>query len=415
MAKMVERARYGAAAFEGLTGKLPTTFQRTMGPNAMKYLQEVVESGLSIDMTARFERAFAAEMGVKHCIASPGCTQGLHMLAASLRFEPGDEVIISPVTDYGTVMGMIKENYIPVFADTAPGTINVSAETIAPRITDRTRAILVVHMMGLICDMDPIYALAKQHNLMVIEDCCQAVFGRYKGRLAGTLGDVAAFSFDSEKTMGSDVGGCIITNDDALAEYARFLCQSRGAENRAGFGRLHTAAGYAIRMPNATAAISLAQLEIIRDQVAHIDRMIQLLNANLAEIPGITPTPMPDSMDVYSAWIAGFSIDPAAFRCTADAFAAQCAEAGIPGASTARYYLLPAACTFLEENARAGVYPYSQPPASRAYHYGGDTCPNAQAYLENWIRWTTFCEKYQPEHCELAAKIVRRVAEANRR
>src|SRR4051794_36678258 len=102
----MNRAQYGAAAFKDLTGQLPNPFPRTMGPNALKYLQEVVESGLTVDMTGRFERAFAQEMGVKHCIAAPGCTQALHMLAASLRFAPSDEVIVSPVTDYGTVMGV---------------------------------------------------------------------------------------------------------------------------------------------------------------------------------------------------------------------------------------------------------------------------------------------------------------------
>jgi hypothetical protein len=112
--------------------------------------------------------------------------------------------------------------------------------------------------------------------------------------------------------------------------------------------------------------------------------------------------------------MVGFSIDPAAFRCTADEFGQQCAEGGIPGASTARYYLMPAALTFLQEKAAAHVYPYSKPPASRDYAYSGDSCPTAQTFLETFIRWSSFCEKYQPEHCALAADIVRRVAEANR-
>lgn len=414
MTTTIARAKYGAAAFEGMAGKLPTTFPRTIGPNAIKYLQEVVDSGLRVDMVSRFEQRFAAEMGVNHCIATPGCTPALHLLAMSLPFGPGDEIIVSSVTDYGTIMGLVKEHYIPVFADTAPGTVNVSAETIAPLITDRTRAILVVHMTGLICDMDPINELAQRHHLVVIEDVCQAVFGRYKGRLAGTLGHAAGFSFDSEKTLGSDVGGCLLTNDDALAERARFLGQSRGAENKPGFGRLHTAAGNALRMPHCTAAITLAQLEVIQAQVAHIDRMARLLTGRLTGIPGINPLPIPDYVDVYSAWMVGFSIDPAAFHCTADEFGRQCAEAGIPGASTARYYLLPAACTFLEERARQQTYPYSVPPASRAYRYGGHSVPSAWTFLETFIRWTTFCEKYQPEHCQLAAQIVRQVADANR-
>src|SRR5215813_13207304 len=134
--KTIERARYGASAQAGISGQLPTPFPRIMGPNAMKYLQEIVDSGLSIDMTGRFERAFARELGVAHCIAAPGCTPSLAMLAAALPFQPGDEIIVSPVTDYGTLQGLIRENYIPVFADTEPGTVNLSAATIERCLTD---------------------------------------------------------------------------------------------------------------------------------------------------------------------------------------------------------------------------------------------------------------------------------------
>jgi len=409
-----DRAKYGAAAFEGMTGTLPQPFPRTIGPNAMKYLQEVVESGLALRMSARFEEAFAREYGVKHCIATPGCTPALAILAAAFGFDPGDEIIVSPVTDYGTIMGLVKENYIPVFADTEPGTVNVSAATIEPCITDRTRAILVVHKTGTICDMDPINALAEKHGLVVYEDVCQAVFGQYKGRLAGTLSKAAGFSFDSEKTMGSDVGGCVITDDDELAESIRWIGHSRGARSEPGFGRKHTVAGFAYRMPDCTAAISLAQLEIIRNQVAHRDQMARLLTELTAEIPGVTPLPIPDYQDVYSCWMFGISIDPAQFTCSADDFASQLVEAGIPGAGTGKYYLIPESCTFLDENAQQKVYPYSQPPASREYRYGADTCPTARAFLANWIRWSTFCEKYQSQHCHLAARIVRDVAERNR-
>lgn len=414
MSDRVERAKYGAAAVAGLKGSLPNPYPRTMGPNALKYLQEVVESGLTSNMMTRFEQAFAKEMGVKHCIATPGCTPALATLASAFAFQPGDEIIVSPVTDYGTVQGLIRENYIPVFADTAPGTINLSAETVAPCITDRTQAILAVHKTGLVCDMDPINDLAQKHGLIVYEDVCQAVFSEYKGRLAGTLGLAAGFSFDSEKTMGSDVGGCVITNDDALAERIRFIGHSRGGEMRPNFGRIHSVPGYAHRMPSCTAAISLAQLEIIRPNVAQRDRMIRLLSDLLAEIPGVTPLPIPDYQTVYSCWMAGFTIDPEAFRCTVDEFAAQAAKAGLTGAGTGRYYLMPAALLFLQERAQNRVYPYSMPPASRTYSYSAEACPTARAFLETFVRWSTFCEKYEPEHCELAAQIVRRVADANR-
>ncbi len=410
----MERAKYGAAAWAHLTGKLPNAFPRIMGPNAMKYLQEIVDSGLTVDMMGRFERAFAEKLGVRNCIATPGCTPALAVMAAALGGEPGDEIIVSPVTDYGTVMGIIRENYIPVFPDTEPGTVNVSPQTVEACITDRTRAILIVHKTGIICDMDGINAVAAKRGIPVYEDCCQAVFGKYKGRYAGTLGHAGGFSFDSEKTMGADVGGCIVTDDDAFAERMRFIGQSRAGVQKPHFGRLHTEPGYAYRMPQCTAAICLAQLEIVDENVKRRDEVARLISKLLSEIPGIVPTPIPDYLDVYSCWMLGFSLEPGAFRCSTEEFAHQCSEAGIPGAGIAGYYLMPDALTFLEENARAKRYPYSMPPASREYRYGEAVCPNAREYLSRYVRWSTVCEKYTDEHCRIAAEIVRVVADANR-
>ncbi|MFA5865687.1 MAG: DegT/DnrJ/EryC1/StrS family aminotransferase [Phycisphaerae bacterium] len=409
-----ERAKFGAAAYTGLKGTLPNPFPRTIGPNAMKYLQEVVDSGFCVDMFGRFEQAFAKAMGVKHCVGTSGCTPALAILAAAFGFEPGDEVIVSPVTDYGTVMGLIKENLVPVFADTAPGTINLSAETIEPCITDRTRAILCVHKTGLVCDMDPINALAQKHGLIVYEDVCQAILSRYKGRIAGTMSRAAGFSFDCEKTMGSDQGGCVITDDDELMEKLRFIGHSRGAVNEPGFGRKHAVAGYAYRMPFCTAAISLAQLEILHENVTQRDKMARLLTGMIQEIPGIIPLPIPDYQNVYSCWMFGFSIDPKAFRCTSDEFAAQLAD-NIPAVGTGRYYLMPAALPFLTKAALNKTYPFSMPPASRSYSYSADSCPTAKKFLDTFIRWATFCERYLPEHCELAANVIREVAKRNRK
>jgi hypothetical protein len=143
--------------------------------------------------------------------------------------------------------------------------------------------------------------------------------------------------------------------------------------------------------------------------------MIRLLTRLLAEIPGITPLPIPDYLNVYSCWMTGFSIDPEAFSCSTEQFADQVAEAGIPGAGTGMYYLMPEALTFLNENAHARRYPYSRPPATREYTYNQATCPNAHAFLQTWIRWSTFCEKYKADHCEIAARIVAQVADKNRR
>lgn len=410
------REQFGAKAYEGFRSDvLPTQFPRTIGPKAMQYLKEVVDSGLTSNIVDRFEQAFAKELGVRHFVATPGCTPALAVLAAACAFEPGDEIIVSSITDYGTIQGLARENYIPVFADTLPGSVTIGADTIRPCITKRTRAILAVHMTGTICDMDAINELAAKHGLLVFEDVCQATFGRYKGRMAGTLAKAAGFSFDSEKTMGSDTGGGVATNDDALAERLRFVGQSRGAVMIPGFGRKHVMPGYAHRMSLCTAAVCLAQLEIVREQVARRDKMFRLLSEMIAQIPGITPLPIPEYMDVYSAWMFSMSIDPEAFRCTADEFADQLAKAGVPGAGTARYYLMPVALTFLNDSASKCIYPYSMPPASRKYSYDTNTCPNAWKFLQTWIRWATFCDKYTEEHCKLAAQLVQRVADKNRK
>ncbi len=410
-----ERAKYGAAAWADLKGKLPNPYPRIMGPRAMEYLQEVVDSGLTTSMISRFEERFARELGVKHCIATPGCTPALAALAASFPMEYGDEVIVSPITDYGTIQGLFRHGFIPVFADTAPGSPNLSAETIEPCISDRTRAVLCVHKTGLMCDMDPINALAEKHGLIVYEDACQAVFSQYKGRYAGTLAKAAGFSFDSEKTMGSDVGGCVVTDDDELAERLRFMAHSRGGVNKPGYGRLHTEPGYAFRMPECTAAISLAQLDIVHENVARRDKMIRYMSCLIDEVPGVKSLPIPAYQDVYSCWMAGLTVDPEQFTCTVAEFADQLAEAGIPGAGMGAYYLMGEACTFLSEYAAASKFPFSKPPATRDYTYGPQQTPVAAEFLTRFIRWSTFCEKYTEEHCEVAAAIIRGVAEANRR
>jgi dTDP-4-amino-4,6-dideoxygalactose transaminase len=290
-----------------------------------------------------------------------------------------------------------------------------SAETIEKCITERTRAVLVVHKTGIICDMDPILRLAEKHRLIVYEDVCQAVFGKYKGRLAGTFGKAAAFSFDAEKTLGSDTGGCIITNDDEIADRARYMGHSRDAKTVPGFGRVHQDQGLAYRMPSCTAAMTLAQLEIIKPAVEKIDRMARYLTSLIRNIDGILPLEIPDYVDLYSCWMFGFRIDPEKFLCTPEEFVKRLADEGIGDAGLGKYYLMPESLKFLQRKAEKKIYPFSKPPASFDYVYDENTCPNAHRFLKTFIRWSSFSEKYEKEHCELAASIIEKVARANRK
>ncbi len=405
----LEDAKYGAAGVEGSRNDLPAVFPREMGPNTMKYLQEVIDGGLVSDIIQRFEKTLANAHGRKFCVGSPGCTQSLFALFLGLDFEPGDEIIVSPIADYGDLSGLLFENYIPVFCDTDPGTGLISAETIEPCITDRTRAILAVNFFGLPCDYDPIMELARKHGLLVIEDVCQSILATYKGRLAGTLADVATFSFDSEKTCGADLGGALITDDEALHQRILNRALARGAKQFPGFGRKHIYPGAALRMSQCSAATCLANWEILPQQVENRQKTAAYLDRLISEIPGIIPYVVPEDR-THTYWMYGFSVDRDQFNCSIDELAQQLNSAGIPSTGLGRYYVLPAGVPFLAEHAANGVYPFS-----RKVDYDPQrVCPNAVEFMESWIRWP-WTEKYTEKDIEFIASIVRDVCGKNRK
>lgn len=400
-------AKYGSASQMPSKIGLPTVFPREMGPNAMKYLQEVVDSGLTSDMTARFERILAEAHGRKYCMMTPGCTNALFALFTALDFQPGDEIIVSPIADYGDLCGLLFENYIPVFCDTEPETGLISARTIEPCITERTKAILAVNFFGLTCDFDPIMELARKHEILVIEDVCQSILATYKERLSGTLADIAVFSFDSEKTLGGDMGGAVVTDDEDL--YLRIVNRAlaRGAKDFPGFGRKHLYRGVALRAPQCTAATTMANWEILPRQVDHRRKMARLLDGKLEQIAGVLPYRVPKNQE-HSYWMYGFSVDPAAFACTAAELAAELNEAGIP-CGQGKYYVLPAGVPFLAENVENAVYPFNVPVASRKVDYEASrVCPNAVAFMDHYIRWL-WTEKYTESDVELMGSIIREV------
>jgi dTDP-4-amino-4,6-dideoxygalactose transaminase len=397
-------ARFGAGAQITSSRGLPSVFPREMGPHTMTYLQEVVDAGLASDMVSRFERVLADGHGRRHAVLTPGCNTALFALFAGLDFEPGDEIIVSAITDYGDLIGLLFENYIPVFADTEPGTGLISVRTIEPCITDRTRAIIVVNFFGLPCDYDPIMELAGRHGLLVIEDVCQSILARYKGRISGSLADISVFSFDSEKTLGGDVGGAVLMDDQQLYERIVNRAVSRGAVDFAGFGRKHLVQGLALRAPQCTAATCLGNWEILAGQVEKRQRTAAMLDEQLREVPGIAPYEVPPDR-THTYWMYGFSVDPARFTCSIDELSAELREAGIP-CGMGRYYVLPASVPFLAEKVAAGAYPFGSPPASRSVDYdAARTTPESVRFMERWIRWS-WTEKYSADHVELMASII---------
>ena len=166
-----------------------------------------------------FQREFAKLLGVKHALAATNCTTAMHAATQAFGIGKGDEVIVTPNTFIATSLVIIKEGGKPVYADIDPRTFNIDPKQIEKKITKKTKAIYVVHYAGQMCDMDPIMKIARKHKLYVMEDCAHAVGSKYKGRPAGSIGDIGCFSFHSLKnitTLGE--GGMITTNNDDLAD-----------------------------------------------------------------------------------------------------------------------------------------------------------------------------------------------------
>src|SRR5262249_3391104 len=155
-------------------------------------------------------------------------TNAVHACVAAIDPNPGDEIITTPVSDIGTLSGILFQNAVPIFADWVPGTFNTDPADIERKITPRTRAILIVHLYGNPCDMNGIMAVARRHHLPVIEDCSQAHLAEYQGRKVGTIGDIAAFSLGG-KTLTTIQGGMVISDNFELARRAMGASR-KGAE-----------------------------------------------------------------------------------------------------------------------------------------------------------------------------------------
>ncbi|OGV35445.1 MAG: hypothetical protein A2020_06800 [Lentisphaerae bacterium GWF2_45_14] len=174
--------------------------------------------------TAEFQKKFAAMCGCKHALAVSNCTTGMHVAVQLFDIKAGDEVIVTPNTFIATSLVILKEGAKPVYADIDPRTYNIDPKCVEKLVTKKTKAIFVVHYAGLMVDMDPIMEIARKHNLYVLEDCAHAHNAEYKGRKAGTIGDIGVFSFHSLKNMTTcGEGGMITTNDDNFAKGAEML------------------------------------------------------------------------------------------------------------------------------------------------------------------------------------------------
>jgi dTDP-4-amino-4,6-dideoxygalactose transaminase len=216
----------------------------------------------------KFEEDLKSFCSAPHALALSSATAGLHLVLASLELKDGDEVITTPMTFAATLNTIVLAGGKPVLVDIEPGTYNMDVAKIEKAVTPRTRAIMPVHFAGLPVDLDPLYAVAKKHNLRVIEDAAHAIGTEYKGRRIGSFGDVQVFSFHPNKNMTTGEGGCVVTRDEKMAgdvALLRFHGMDREAWNRFGKkGSQHyeiVAPGFKYNMMDMQAALGLHQLK----------------------------------------------------------------------------------------------------------------------------------------------------------
>jgi dTDP-4-amino-4,6-dideoxygalactose transaminase len=258
----------------------------TFGTEELSLLAEVLESGIVAQgsKVEQLEREFAQLAGTRHAVAVSSGTAALHLALLAHGVGPGDEVITTPFTFIGSANCVLYTGARPRFVDVRPDTFNIDPALIEAAITPRTRAILPVHLYGLMADMGPIAEIARRHDLVVLEDAAQAHGARYSDRPAGSFG-TACFSLYATKNMTSGEGGLVTTDDPTIADRVRSL-RSHGSRRR----YYHDELGYNYRMSELHAAVGLAQLRKLPERTARRRANARLLSAHVgAAIAPIEP------------------------------------------------------------------------------------------------------------------------------
>ncbi len=241
----------------------------------------------------RFEKAYAKLNGSPHCIATANGTGALLAALSALGIGPGDEVILPPYTFVATLNVVLAHHALPIFVDTDRETFQIDAGKIEAAVTDRTAAIMPVHLGGSAADMDTILTLAGKHKLPVVEDACQAHLAQWRGRKVGTLGSAGCFSFQVTKNLCSGEGGAILANDGELAARCYAMHNnSRGRRTDRYQVGYYPGRGINLRMAEFQGALLLAQMTRLEEHAKTREENARYLTGLLREIPGITPARM---------------------------------------------------------------------------------------------------------------------------
>jgi perosamine synthetase len=354
------------------------------------------------------QEGFAKLYQVARAVACTSGTAAVHTAIAALDPEPGSEIITSPVTDFGTIAGMIYQGCIPVFADWKPGAYNMDPEDVARKITDRTVAIVPVHLFGNPCDMDAIMAIAQEHKVPVIEDCCQAYCTSYKGRYVGTIGDIGCFSMQESKHLPAGEGGIVITNSADLADRME-LFRDKGWQTRGEAGqRRYVFLGLNYRMNELTAAVALAQMRKVEQVVRARSRVGDRLTELIADLPGLNPAPVTEGGS-HSYWAYPIQVTGRDAETFARALRAEGLSCGWGYTGKPIYLCADALCE--KRTFGTSGYPFTAPYCRTTVEYAPGLCPVAEKELLETVVLGPH-EGWQQEDVQEAARIIRKVAEA---
>ena len=235
-------------------------------------------------MVSTFEKTYAKIIGAEYCVATGSGTQALSTCVEALGIGPGDEVITSPYTDMGTISAILTSRALPVLAELDPDSYQMDARDVAKKITPNTKAIIPVYIGGVPCDIDAIMALAKKHNLKVIEDACQAHMAVYKGKQVGTIGDLGCFSFQASKQISCGEGGAIVGNNATLMEQC-YTVQNRGTTRQ---GK-HATIGPKYRMNEFEGSILMGQIDTAKERFEKRNENVNYLHSRLKGFKGLAP------------------------------------------------------------------------------------------------------------------------------
>jgi dTDP-4-amino-4,6-dideoxygalactose transaminase len=301
------------------------------GEDEKQALADVIDSGhlcrVMGERTGEFEREVAEYFGVRGAVAVTSGTAAIHCALGALGIGYGDEVITSPITDMGSVIPILAQDAMPVFADVDRKTYNITADTIEKVVTGRTKAVIPVHLAGQSCVMEPILALAKERGIAVIEDCAQSYLSTCDRRLAGTMGDIGCFSLNDFKHITCGDGGFIISDNEEIITRARLFADK--GYPRMGPVRNSIMFGMNYRMTElqaAVASVQLGKLDSIIERRRVFGRKIDKL---LSEIDGINPLYTSDGIE-HSYWFYPFTIDFEKLNVNTETFAREVTAEGIP-------------------------------------------------------------------------------------